>query len=126
MRQVEDLLWSQRRDLAAAKPEMDPLVEANALQEAQLLDVRVHAVASAVGLLFEMRTALQLRRGNAALLVVHGVRELTWATGPRASVTTAWSVVGSTPIVEGQGFALTSTSFRIHDSGWWLPTPHSM
>lgn len=81
----------------AALPEMDPLTEEDALQEAQLLDVRLDAKAGVVGVLFELRTALQLREGNTGVLVASGVRELAWA-GPRRDTTlTAWSVVSSVP-----------------------------
>jgi hypothetical protein len=59
---VEDLLRPDRRWREyASLPEMDPLTEDDALQEAQLLDVRFDALRSTVGLLFELRTALQLR-----------------------------------------------------------------
>jgi hypothetical protein len=57
---IQDLLSlpPTLRDLAA--PEMDPLTEEDALREAQLLDVRFDAVRSTLGLLFELRVALQL------------------------------------------------------------------
>jgi hypothetical protein len=62
----------------ASQPEMDPLTEDDALQEAQLLDVRFDALRSTVGLLFDLRMALQLREPNTGVLVVSGVRELSW------------------------------------------------
>lgn len=105
MMSVEDLLWAWP-NLTATTPEMDPLVEADALQEAQLLDLRVHALSSTVGLLFELRTALQLREGNAAVLAVHGVREFTWLAELRPSGFTAWNIVGSQPESDGQTFSL--------------------
>jgi hypothetical protein len=57
---VEDLLSGPPSSLVLAGPAKDPLREDDALQEAQLLDVRIAVATSAVGLLFEMRTALQL------------------------------------------------------------------
>lgn len=104
---VEDLLWVPWLDMTATSPEMNPLLEADALQEAQLLDLRVHALSSTVGLLFELRTALQLREGNAAVLVVQGVREFTWVAEPRPSGFTAWNIVSSEPKSDGQTFGLT-------------------
>jgi hypothetical protein len=80
-----------------AKPEMDPLTEDDALQEAQLLDVRLDAIHSRVGLLFDLRVALQLREANTGVLVAHGVRKLSWSAPQRASTRTAWTVVGSIP-----------------------------
>jgi hypothetical protein len=74
---------------------VDPLIENDALQEAQLLDMRVHALSSTVGLLFELRTALQFEYGNAAILVIRGVRQANWRAVERVGEWTAWSVVGS-------------------------------
>lgn len=84
-----------RRD--ATLPEMDPLTEEDALQEAQLLDVRLDAKAGVVGVLFELRTALQLREGNAGVLVASGLRDLVWERPRRDTTLTAWSVVSSVP-----------------------------
>jgi hypothetical protein len=61
-----------------------------------LLDVRVAVATSTVGVLFEMRTALQLREGNAAMLVGHQVRTVDWSAEPVPGMT-AWTVVGSQP-----------------------------
>lgn len=94
---VEDLLSPDPALRRFAQPEMDPLTERGALQEAQLLDVRVDALRSTVGLLFELRLALQLREANTGVLVARGVRELSWAAGPRSTEKTAWTVGGSIP-----------------------------
>ncbi|NYE96240.1 hypothetical protein FHU41_002490 [Psychromicrobium silvestre] len=80
-----------------AQPEMNPLTEDDALQEAQILDVRFDALRSTVGVLFELRTALQLRQANTGVLIARGVREISWSTGgqsPRPRF--AWVVAGST------------------------------
>lgn len=90
----------------AAQPEMDPLTEEDALQEAQLLDVRFDALRSTVGLLFELRLALQLREGNTGVLVARGVRELSWTAGPRSTTKTAWTVGGSIPRNENRLFGI--------------------
>lgn len=96
---IEDLFSDVGRRRFAAQPEMDPLTEADALQEAQLLDVRIHSVTSTVAMLFDLRTALQFMEGNTALLIAHGVQEFAWSAEPRASARTAWNVVSSKPSV---------------------------
>jgi hypothetical protein len=105
---IGELLWPDpelRR--FAAQPEMDPLTEEGALQEAQLLDVRFDALRSTVGLLFELRMALQLREANTGVLVARGVRELSWTAERRSTSRTAWVVGGSIPHNEDRLFGLT-------------------
>lgn len=65
----------------ASLPEMDPLTEDDALQDAQVLDVRFDALSGVVGILFELRRALQLQEANTGVLVGQRVRELRWS-GP--------------------------------------------
>lgn len=89
-----------------AQPEMDPLTEDDALQEAQLLDVRFDALRSTVGLLFELRVALQLRGANTGVLVARGVRKVSWSASPRSTARTAWNVVSSTPRCSDRLFEL--------------------
>jgi hypothetical protein len=103
---IEELLAAPQRQYGA-KPEMDPLTEPDALQEAQLLDVRLDALRLTVGLLFELRMALQLRETNTGVLIARGVRELTWSASPRTTDLTAWNLVGSTPICRNKLFRLT-------------------
>jgi hypothetical protein len=95
---IEELLRadSRLRDIAAP-PDVNPLTEEDALQEAQLLDLRFDALNSTVGLLFELRLALQLRQANTGVLVARGVRELSWSAGQRSTAKTAWTVGGSIP-----------------------------
>lgn len=104
---VEELL-SPDTELGrfAGQPEMDPLTEEDVLQEAQLLDVRIDALRSTVGLLFELRVALQLREANTGVLVAHGVRKINWSVSPRPTAKTAWSVITSTPGCAGRLFGL--------------------
>jgi hypothetical protein len=104
---VGDLLWPRpalRR--FASQPEADPLTENGALQEAQLLDVRFDALRGTVGLLFELRLALQLREGNTGVLIARGVRQLSWAAEQRSTLRTAWTVGGSIPRNEDRLFSL--------------------
>jgi len=111
---VEDLLRPDGRWREfASLPEMDPLTEDGALQEAQLLDVRFDALRSTVGLLFELRTALQLREANTGVLVAHQVHELSWAAErlhygdePPPMNRMAWAVGGSIPRNENRLFGL--------------------
>jgi hypothetical protein len=79
---------------------MNPLVEDDALQEAQLIDVRFDALDVTVGLLFDLRGALQLREFNTGLLIARGVRELAWSGPARGAELTAWTVGSSRPWVE--------------------------
>jgi hypothetical protein len=114
MIKIQDLLEpnSRWREFAS-QPEMDPLTEGDALQEAQLLDVRFDAVRSTVGLLFEMRTALQLREANTGVLVARGVRELSWSTGGRSPADWfAWVVAGSTVRTANRLFELQLAGLR--------------
>lgn len=103
---IEDLLTYVDRRGFAAQPEMDPLTESGALQEAQLLDVRVHALTMSAALLFDLRTALQLQMGNTGLLIAHSVREFEWSAEPRVTPRTAWNVVGSEPYSAERLFCL--------------------
>lgn len=102
---IDDLLLSDPALRAyASTPEMDPLTEEDALQEAQVLDVRFDALAGVVGVLFELRQALQLQEANTGVLVAHGVRELTWSGPSRDTTLTAWSVGSSVPQAQGPAF----------------------
>jgi hypothetical protein len=91
---VEELLSSALR-LLSRMPEMDTLREADALQEAQLIDLRVSALRSTAGLLFEFRTSLQFDEGNAALLIVRDLRDLRWCRDRIFAPLTALTVISS-------------------------------
>lgn len=107
MMRIEDLLLpSPGLRALGGQPEMDPLTEEDALQEAQLLDLRFDAVRLTVGLLLELRSALQLRAANTGVLVAHGVRELSWTGTPRSTQMTAWTIGGSVPRNENRLFGL--------------------
>ncbi|MFI5712276.1 hypothetical protein [Kribbella sp. NPDC051620] len=80
----ELLLSDPAHRLHASLPEMDPLTEEDALQEAQVLDVRYDALAGVVGIIFELRQALQLQEANTGVLVACGVHTLTWEGLARA------------------------------------------
>jgi hypothetical protein len=86
---------------------MNPSTETDALQEAQLLGVRFDALSLTVGLLFELRVALQLRGANTGVLIARGVKELSWSGPSRATDLTAWSIGSSTPFANDESFSLT-------------------
>lgn len=107
MMKIDDLLnLDPNLRKHASLPEMDPLTEDDALQEAQVLDVRFHALAGVVGVLFELRQALQLQEANTGILVADGVRELTWSGPSRDTDLTAWSVGSSVPSANGRLFSM--------------------
>ena len=89
-----------------AQPEMDPLTEEHALQEAQLLDLRFDSLTLTVGVLFDLRMALQLREANTGVLVARGVRELSWSSPSRDTPLTAWTIDGSVPRHQDRLFGL--------------------
>lgn len=104
---IQDLLQPDDRWREfASQPEMDPLSEDDALQEAQLLDVRFDAARTTVGLLFELRVALQLREANTGVLIARGVHGLSWTGDPQSTTRTAWAVLGSRPEAHDGLFAL--------------------
>ncbi len=93
--QVEELIEKQSREYLT-HVEVDPLRERDALQEAQLLEVRLGNLSSTASLLLELRSAMNLTvEGNTALLVARGVREFSWSAGARDGERIAWNVVGS-------------------------------
>jgi hypothetical protein len=90
------------------RPESDPLAEADALREAQLVDLRFDAVRRRLGLLFDLRQALGFRSGNTAVLVLYDVADFRWDSLGRTEVRTPWYVVDSraTPRQSGTGLEL--------------------
>jgi len=104
---IDDLLrLDQSLRKYAALPEMDPLTEDDALQEAQVLDVRFDALAGVIAILFELRQALQLQEASTGVLVARGVRELGWTGPERDTALTAWSVGSSVPSAKDRLFGL--------------------
>ncbi|MGW0362509.1 hypothetical protein [Streptomyces sp. NPDC002990] len=94
---VENLFTSQDYHQAPEPIGWDPLKEQDALDEAQLLDCRVCPTANRAALLFEMRSALQYRTGNAALLVVRGLQSFHWSGAPQQHKLMAFTVSSSRP-----------------------------
>src|SRR5260370_37282495 len=109
-----DLLESDVADAMVGSPEMDPVTEKDALQEARLNEMIFDAVNRRVGLLFDLRGAVQLRMAYTGLLVLGGVEILTWSSERRSSERTAWNVVGSLPVTEDGGLQLKQFFFPYH------------
>jgi hypothetical protein len=95
---IRDLLTGDVRGSLVGSPEMDPLTEKDALQEARLNELIFDAVTRRVGLLFDLRGSLQLRMAHTGLLVLDGVEGLSWSSDRRHTTRTAWNVVGSLPV----------------------------
>ena len=89
-----------------APPDPDPLVEPDALQEAQLLGIKFDATTGALGVLFDLRTALELRNANTGLLVARGVWEVSWLSTSRPTDLTAWTIGSSLPGSGGMKFSM--------------------
>jgi hypothetical protein len=97
---LRDLLMGDTAGALVGSPEMDPLTEKDALQEARLNELLFDAVNRRVGLLFDLRGSVQLRMAYTGLLVLGGVEGLSWTSERRPSTRTAWNVVGSLPVNE--------------------------
>jgi hypothetical protein len=91
-----DLFMSGLAGEMLTKPEVDPVTERGALQEAQLVEARLDVSTGRLGLLFDLRQSLQLRTGNTGLLVFQGVSAFSWVGARRPTPRTAWTVVDST------------------------------
>lgn len=102
----ELLLGSVAARMCDSTPEVDPLTDEDALQGAQVLDIRFDAMACVAGILFELRQALQLREANTGVLIAHGVHEIAWSGPNRDTALTAWSVGSSFPQAKGVLFGL--------------------
>ncbi|MFJ7159813.1 hypothetical protein ACIQUQ_33355 [Streptomyces sp. NPDC101118] len=104
---IENLFTSREHDRALNPVEWDPLKEPDALQDAQLLDARFCPTANRAALLFDMRTASFYPLGNAAVIIVRGLRSLSWNGLPQGRSLMAFSVISSQPSL-------------IADRGWLL------
>lgn len=104
---VRDLLYPGALPRGADSPlAMSPLTDNDALQEAQLLEVRFEALTGVAGLLFDLRQSLQIREATTGVLIARGVRQLLWDGPPRSTPLTAWSIGSSVPVVRDQLFAI--------------------
>jgi len=90
---IEEFLRSPSRFGILTAPDMDPLAEAHALDEAFLLDIRFDAIRSTAWCIFDIRGALELQAGNTALLVATGVNYLRWDARTPIGKRTAWTIM---------------------------------
>ncbi|WP_406086981.1 hypothetical protein [Streptomyces virginiae] len=100
---IEDLFTSQSYCQAPEPIEWDPLKEPDALHDTQLLDFRVSPTSNRAALLFDMRTASNYLAGNSALLVVRGLKSISWNAAPQRRELMAFSVMSSRPSVASDG-----------------------
>ncbi|MFE9565904.1 hypothetical protein ACFYM0_32885 [Streptomyces sp. NPDC006487] len=98
---IEDL-YTDAAGTSRNSLEWDPLREADALQEAGLIDCRVCPLTGRTGLLLDMRTALHYRTGNAALLVVSGLHSFQWSEQPLERDLLPFTVMSSTPMTDSR------------------------
>ena len=104
---IDELLKSPKRRDHAAMPETDALTEIDGLQEADLVDVKPVVGEASLAVLFDLRTALQFRMANTAVLVMRGVGQVHWTCDePRTLHRVAHYVMGSNPDVRGSLFSL--------------------
>ncbi|MGF1344557.1 hypothetical protein ACQSMD_31345 [Streptomyces flavovirens] len=75
---IEDIFSQQDGYLSSAPVDCDPFKDPDALFDVQLLDCRVCPTSNSAALLLEMRTAEYFSEGNAAILIVRGLREFHW------------------------------------------------
>ncbi|MEV8231287.1 hypothetical protein AB0P41_35465 [Streptomyces sp. NPDC079167] len=111
MTTVEDLFVSQDYSQAPETISWDPLKEQDALHDTQLLDCRVSPTSNRAALLFDMRTASNYPAGNAALLVVKGLKSFSWSGASQQHKLMAFSVMSSHPSVNADGGFLLGLRF---------------
>lgn len=78
-------------------PEMDPLCGEDALLESCLLGLSIDAHAGVAGVLFDLRTGFGLEEGNTGVLVMGGVRAVSWSGTPLEYNFKAWWNTRSIP-----------------------------
>lgn len=92
-----DLLAGVPVTAMVGSPEMDPLTEEHALQDARLNEVLFDAVNMRAGLLFDLRGAMQLRMAYTGLIVLTGVEAFSWQAERRSTKRFSWGVDSSRP-----------------------------
>ena len=118
-----------RPDFPEVRGDEDPLRVADALREAQILDVWCECVTQRAGILLEMRMAFAGGGGRAALLVGWGVRDFAWECSDAApddgsySFGHAWNVAGSLvtrrgPLLELEFSCIPNARLRVAARGF--------
>ena len=102
---IDEAVFFPVEKLVFPEGEPDALTEPGALDEAGLVRCSFDAINSRVVLLFDCRGALQIRRGDVALIVVDGVTELSWTSNN--TLDRVWHVVSVwRPLFDGLGYSL--------------------
>lgn len=100
-----DLVDSPERVRQLPPPEADPLRSNGILDEALLVSAVVDHAADRLVLILDMRLADQIRGDNAAILVLNGIRALSWRLDPqqpyKVPLVLGWEVTPPPP-----GFSL--------------------
>ncbi len=102
------LTWKTASSWAGLPPPAtNPLTQEDSLREAQVMGVRLDSLTGEVGVLFELRMALEYwETADTGVLVAEGVRRLAWTGPQREPGRTAWSAGGS--------------RVEVHDGLLWL------
>jgi hypothetical protein len=93
-------------------PEMDPLTEEHALQDARLNETLFDAVNMRAGLLFDLRGAMQLRMAYTGLIVLGGVESFAWRAERRFTKRFSWAVDASRPANKDGVLSLSLTFYH--------------
>ncbi|MFE0688236.1 hypothetical protein ACFV0Z_08845 [Streptomyces xiamenensis] len=67
----------------------------DSLQEAELIGIRADAIFSKVGVLFDMRTSLQMRNVDAVLVSAYSLVDMKYSPSHRVARRSAWPVMSS-------------------------------
>lgn len=106
MATVESIVHSALHQSPIGSTDWDPLRIEDLLQECALLDVRHFTSSSIIGILLDLRTALQLDIGNTALVVIGGVSDYSWVSDTVEADTMMRTVVGSYPTMSATEYKL--------------------
>ncbi|NNH73728.1 hypothetical protein HLB23_28395 [Nocardia uniformis] len=79
---------------------------ADMFQECSIADIRYLPLVSSVGVIVDLRAALQLDGGNVELLIIEGVTELRISNEDVFARPMMRTVIASTPAVEAHGYAM--------------------
>lgn len=102
---MHDALFLTPQALLDSAGETNALTDSAALDESGLVSADFDAITSRVSLIFDCRGALEVVKGDVAVVVIDGVTEWTWKWGnaPKRS----WHIVSMwEPTFDGSAFSL--------------------
>jgi hypothetical protein len=94
---IEKFITPPQRHVHLPMPDSDALTEVDALQEAEIIDVRFSLDDASIGLLLDLRVALEFMTGNVAVLALWGVTDAQFQHIPQAWPHHAHVVMSSKP-----------------------------